>query len=299
MLTLTSPPGQLTKLDYKFGDDGVFWMTYQDMLLTFTNLHRTRIFDKTWTVVQEWTSVDVAWITGYLQRKFIVEVKQAGVVVLVLSQVGAGPMHSTSPPPRSLLTGRSSSTTAISAGLRGQYSFLLHFVLQKEGRRAGRLRVPRASQVGELCEGLPVHQLRGGAAAGPVRGAAQADGHEGRRRAYDRGHGQGPRRDAAAEAPPGGPELRPGPRQGRRPGRGPAPRRQAGGEQEKGGRTEGEGGRQSSSSSSSSRGLRRPTRRRRRRRSRAPRLLRRRRASRTRRPRRGPAAATCRPTRRP
>lgn len=77
----------MNKLDYKFGDDGVFWMTYEDMLLTYTNLYRTRIFDKTWTVVQEWTSVNVAWLTGYLQRKFVVDVKTKGVVVFVLSQV--------------------------------------------------------------------------------------------------------------------------------------------------------------------------------------------------------------------
>ncbi len=77
---------QLAKLDYKFGDDGVFWMTYQDMLSTFNNLHRTRIFDSQWDVVQEWTSVNVAWLTGYLQRKFIVQVEQPGLVVIVLSQ---------------------------------------------------------------------------------------------------------------------------------------------------------------------------------------------------------------------
>lgn len=69
-----------------------FYRTYSDMLHTFTNLYRTRIFDESWTVTQEWTFVNVAWLTGYLQRKFIVEVKHKGTVVIVLQQVGA--LHS-------------------------------------------------------------------------------------------------------------------------------------------------------------------------------------------------------------
>ena len=62
-------------------------MAYQDMLSTFVLLHRTRIFDEKWTVVQKWTSVSVPWITAYLKTKFVVEVKRAGLVVFVLSQV--------------------------------------------------------------------------------------------------------------------------------------------------------------------------------------------------------------------
>jgi hypothetical protein len=79
----------MNKLQYTFGDDGVFWMTFQDMLTMFTNLYRTRLFDKSWTVVQEWTSVNVAWLTGYLQRKFVIELKEPGLAVIVLSQVSS------------------------------------------------------------------------------------------------------------------------------------------------------------------------------------------------------------------
>jgi len=82
-------PYWMKKLGHTFDNDGVFWMTYQDMMITFTNLYRTRLFDSSWTVVQEWTSVNVAWLTGYLQRKFVVEIKTAGVAVFVLSQVRA------------------------------------------------------------------------------------------------------------------------------------------------------------------------------------------------------------------
>ena len=62
-------------------------MSYQDMLETFLYLHRTRLFDEKWTVVQQWTSVNVAWVSGYLNTKFVVEVKKGAMVVIVLTQV--------------------------------------------------------------------------------------------------------------------------------------------------------------------------------------------------------------------
>ena len=77
----------MSKLGHSFDNDGEFWMSFQDMMTTFTNLYRTRLFDSSWTVVQEWTSVNVAWLTGYLQRKFVVDLKKSGVTVFVLSQV--------------------------------------------------------------------------------------------------------------------------------------------------------------------------------------------------------------------
>lgn len=80
-------PYWLTKLDYRFEDDGVFWMSYNDMLHTFTNLYRTHLFDDEWAVAQEWTNVNVAWVSGYLQRKFVIEVKTATTAVFVLQQV--------------------------------------------------------------------------------------------------------------------------------------------------------------------------------------------------------------------
>ncbi|OJJ96405.1 hypothetical protein ASPACDRAFT_1780, partial [Aspergillus aculeatus ATCC 16872] len=79
-------PYWLQKLQHRFGDDGMFWMAYEDLLSTFVFLHRTRIFDETWTVVQRWTSVSVPWIEGYLRTKFVVEIRAAGPVVFVLSE---------------------------------------------------------------------------------------------------------------------------------------------------------------------------------------------------------------------
>lgn len=76
-------------MNHTFGDDGVFWISYQDMLNTFMYIERTRLFDHNWTVVQQWTSANVSWVTGYLQTKFQIEVKKSGLVVIVLTQVSS------------------------------------------------------------------------------------------------------------------------------------------------------------------------------------------------------------------
>ncbi|OHE93421.1 calpain family cysteine protease [Colletotrichum orchidophilum] len=104
-------PYWLKRLNHTFGDDGVFWMSYQDMLSTFMYIHRTRIFDEKWTVVQQWTSSNISWVTGFLQTKFVVKVKKSGMVVIVLTQLDDRYFH----------------------GFEGQYWFELHFVLQQAG----------------------------------------------------------------------------------------------------------------------------------------------------------------------
>jgi hypothetical protein len=77
----------IRKLRHEFGDDGIFWMTLEDMLSNFKWLHRTRLFDERWTVAQQWTSVPIAWVPGFLKTKFVIEVEQEGIVVIVLSKV--------------------------------------------------------------------------------------------------------------------------------------------------------------------------------------------------------------------
>ncbi|KAK4222485.1 cysteine proteinase [Podospora fimiseda] len=116
-------PYWLNKLDHRFGDDGVFWMSYNDMLETFFFIHRTRIFDDKWTVIQQWTSLNVGWVVGYLNTKFIIEVKKGGTVVVVLSQLNE----------------------RYFVGFEGQYNFALHFILQAEGSAE------------HLCRVRPVH----------------------------------------------------------------------------------------------------------------------------------------------
>ena len=80
-------PYWMKKLNHRFGDDGEFWMSYNDLCRKFAELHRTRLFDHTWMVVQQWTSVNVSWVSGYLTTKFVIEIQEAGTVVIVLSQV--------------------------------------------------------------------------------------------------------------------------------------------------------------------------------------------------------------------
>jgi hypothetical protein len=77
----------MEKLNHRFGDDGLFWISYVDLLKRFHQLDRTRLFDSNWSVVQHWTSVSVPWVTGFLNTKFSVEIKQGGPTVFVLCQV--------------------------------------------------------------------------------------------------------------------------------------------------------------------------------------------------------------------
>jgi hypothetical protein len=80
-------PYWMEKLDHRFRNDGIFWMDYGDMLQTFGYIYRTRLFDERWTVIQQWASCSVSWVTGYLRTKFILDVKKAGMFVIVMAQV--------------------------------------------------------------------------------------------------------------------------------------------------------------------------------------------------------------------
>ncbi|KAF2127810.1 cysteine proteinase [Dothidotthia symphoricarpi CBS 119687] len=108
-------PYWMKKLGHEFGDDGLFWMSYADLLSRFDLLDRTRLFNEEWTVVQRWTSLSVAWVTGYLNTKFSVEIKKAGPTVFVLCQLDDRYFY----------------------GLEGKYSFDLHFLLQEANSPAG------------------------------------------------------------------------------------------------------------------------------------------------------------------
>ncbi|KAI6373265.1 hypothetical protein MCOR25_003472 [Pyricularia grisea] len=108
-------PYWLKKLGHTFGDDGVFWISYRDMLEKFEDISRTRLFDKSWTVVQQWTTMNISWVTGYSQSKFSLEIKQGGLVVITLAQLDDRYFR----------------------GLEGQYDFSLHFVLQEQGAKSG------------------------------------------------------------------------------------------------------------------------------------------------------------------
>ncbi|RGP64102.1 hypothetical protein FLONG3_9648 [Fusarium longipes] len=117
-------PYMIKKLKHEFGDDGVFWMTFNDMLDNFKWMYRTRLFDERWTVAQQWLSVSISWLTGYLKKKFVIEVEEEGMVVIVLSQLD----------------------DRYFSDLKGQYEFTLSFLIKS------------AESKKTICAVRPVHQ---------------------------------------------------------------------------------------------------------------------------------------------
>src|SRR3569833_2256557 len=59
------------------------------MLGQFDELYRTLLIDDRRTVVQQWTSSNISWVTGFLHSKFVIDLKKDWLVVIVLSQVTA------------------------------------------------------------------------------------------------------------------------------------------------------------------------------------------------------------------
>ncbi|KAL6920406.1 hypothetical protein ACHAPO_000734 [Fusarium lateritium] len=117
-------PYMIKKLKHEFGDDGVFWMSFNDMLDNFKWMYRTRLFDERWTVAQQWLSVSISWLTGYLKKKFVIEVKEEGMVVIVLSQLDE----------------------RYFTDLKGQYEFALSFLIKS------------SESNNTICAVRPVHQ---------------------------------------------------------------------------------------------------------------------------------------------
>lgn len=74
-------------LGHKFGDDGFFWISYEDLLKKYQHFDRTRLFGDEWTITQQWTTLNVPWSADYHSTKFVMNVTKAGPTVIVLSQV--------------------------------------------------------------------------------------------------------------------------------------------------------------------------------------------------------------------
>lgn len=99
------------RLNHKFGDDGIFWISYEDMLRKYKYLDRTRIFTSDWNVAQQWTSVQVPWnTTDYQQTRFQIDVPKNTDAVIVLSQLDDRYFQ----------------------GLQGKYKYTLQFRIHKE-----------------------------------------------------------------------------------------------------------------------------------------------------------------------
>ncbi|KAF2472364.1 cysteine proteinase [Lindgomyces ingoldianus] len=103
-------PEWMQKLHHKFGDDGVFWISYKDLLRHYQHFDRTRLFGPEWTISQQWTSVNVPWSVDYLDTKFRIKLSKPSPVVIVLNQLDDRYFQ----------------------GLEGQYEFQPQFRLHKD-----------------------------------------------------------------------------------------------------------------------------------------------------------------------
>lgn len=74
-------------LGHVFGDDGVFWIRFEDFLRKFKILYQTRLFDDDWNITQRWTSLVVPWAGHYEDVKFRVTMTKASSTVILLSQL--------------------------------------------------------------------------------------------------------------------------------------------------------------------------------------------------------------------
>jgi hypothetical protein len=104
-------PEWMQALDHRFGDDGAFWISYDDLLRKYQAFDRTRLFGDDWKVASIWTTMTVPWTLEYNAARFSFTISRAGPVVLVLSQLDERYFK----------------------GLEGQYRFELSFRLHKEG----------------------------------------------------------------------------------------------------------------------------------------------------------------------
>ncbi|KAL8810965.1 MAG: hypothetical protein Q9200_002182 [Gallowayella weberi] len=105
-------PDRMKRIDYTFGNDGVFWMAYQDVLKQFQRIDRTRLFGADWFITQQWTSADVPWSVEYSDTHFRFTLSKDSPVVLVLCQLDDRYFR----------------------GLDGQYVYRLQFELYEDGQ---------------------------------------------------------------------------------------------------------------------------------------------------------------------
>ncbi|PQE10791.1 calpain family cysteine protease protein [Rutstroemia sp. NJR-2017a BBW] len=105
-------PDAQKELNHKFGNDSVFWISYEDLLRKYQHFDRTRLFMDCpdWRLTQKWISVDVPWRSEFEQR-FTLTLQKESPVVLVMSQLD----------------------DRYFAGLCGQYQFRLQFRLHEIG----------------------------------------------------------------------------------------------------------------------------------------------------------------------
>ncbi|KAL3302603.1 calpain family cysteine protease [Colletotrichum asianum] len=113
-------PEWLQKLNHKFGDDGAFWISYQDLLKKYNIFDVTRLFGPEWKVTSIWTTFSVPWTLDYHDTHFAFELSRPTSVVLVLANLDERYFK----------------------GLEGQYRFDLQFRLHIAGQEDYVVRSP-------------------------------------------------------------------------------------------------------------------------------------------------------------
>ncbi|KAG0647477.1 Stomach-specific M-type calpain [Hyphodiscus hymeniophilus] len=105
-------PEAQQELNHKFGNDSVFWISYQDLLRKYQHFDRTRLFmdSPDWRLTQKWISMEVPWKAEF-EQTFRIVLRKESPVILVLSQLDDRYFD----------------------GLQGQYSFRLQFRLHEVG----------------------------------------------------------------------------------------------------------------------------------------------------------------------
>jgi hypothetical protein len=104
-------PKSIEALGHTFGDDGVFWIRYSDMLRKYEMIWRTRLLDSDWKVTQQWTSLAIPWSGDYQETKFEITIAQETPTVIVLSKLDERYFQ----------------------GLTGQYDFIPSFRVHRKG----------------------------------------------------------------------------------------------------------------------------------------------------------------------
>ncbi|KAI0527723.1 hypothetical protein F5B22DRAFT_640704 [Xylaria bambusicola] len=100
------------ELGHQFGNDSVFWIRFEDMVEKYLHFDRTRLFrDVDWQCSQRWIGVEVPWKPQW-NEKFHFKLTKESPLVLVLQQLD----------------------NRYFKGLRGQYTFRLHFRVHEQGR---------------------------------------------------------------------------------------------------------------------------------------------------------------------
>ncbi|KAL8995630.1 MAG: hypothetical protein Q9169_004673 [Polycauliona sp. 2 TL-2023] len=98
-------PEWMKRLDHNFADKQLCWIQYEDLIRKYIYIDRTRLFDRDWTVAQQWVTVEVQRDNDYQETSFDFTLQEKSLVVFCLSQLD----------------------TRYYCGLEGLYRFQLHF----------------------------------------------------------------------------------------------------------------------------------------------------------------------------